>query len=270
MALFMDVELARRLERTEGAVGASFLEASLRVRPEPAGAWHDFDGIYAIFDGIDSPMTQTFGLGLHGPVTPASVSAIEAFFEARGTATVHEVSPLAEVATHALLVDRGYRPIELSTVLMQELPPRALELPTSSLRVRLAEPADRDAWIETSVTGWSQDPEITLVIRSLSEIAFENRSMLHFLIERDGAPVATASLGVHEGVALLAGASTIPSARGLGAQALLLAARLAEAHRRGCALAMMVTAVGSTSQRNSERRGFRIAYTRSKWRRPLP
>jgi len=35
---------------------------------------------------------------------------------------------------------------------------------------------------------------------------------------------------------------------------------------QGCDLAMMVAEVGSRSQRNAERRGFRIAYTRTKWR----
>jgi hypothetical protein len=33
----------------------------------------------------------------------------------------------------------------------------------------------------------------------------------------------------------------------------------------GCDLAMMVTQPGSDSQRNAERNGFRIAYTRTKW-----
>jgi hypothetical protein len=34
----------------------------------------------------------------------------------------------------------------------------------------------------------------------------------------------------------------------------------------GCDLAMMVAEAGSDSQRNAERKGFRIAYTRMKWR----
>jgi hypothetical protein len=33
----------------------------------------------------------------------------------------------------------------------------------------------------------------------------------------------------------------------------------------GCDLAMMVTLPGSDSQRNAERNGFQIAYTRMKW-----
>jgi len=38
------------------------------------------------------------------------------------------------------------------------------------------------------------------------------------------------------------------------------------AYDQGCDLAMMVAQPGSDSQRNAERKGFRIAYTRIKWR----
>lgn len=262
----MDLALSRRLERTEGAIAASFPAVQQEVAPELGATWHDFDGTYAIFDGPTSPMTQTFGLGVWGAITPAALAAIEAFFETRGAAVMHEVSPLAGVETLALLIDRGYRPIELSTVLVQQISGR-VEAPSSlTLRVRTIEPADRGAWIDTSVAGWAEDPTFASIIRPISHVSSVNPAMLHFMVERDGAPIATASMGVHDGVALLAGASTIPSGRGLGAQGMLLGARLAEARRRGCEVAMMITAPGSTSQRNAERRGFRVAYTRTKWR----
>jgi GNAT superfamily N-acetyltransferase len=263
---FMDLPLARRLERAEGSIGAAFTAVTQRVRPEIGATWHDFDGTYAIFDGVDSPLTQTIGLGLFSSVTPPALAAIEAFFEERGATAMHEVSPLAGVATYALLVDRGYRPVELSTVLVQPIAEPAAPAESPTLRVRIAGPEDRTAWVEASVMGWSEDPAIARFIRSIAEVTVANDAMLHFLVERDGAVIATAALGVHEGIALLAGASTIPSARGLGAQALLLAARLAEARRRGCEIAMMVSEPGSVSQRNAERRGFRVAYTRAKWR----
>jgi len=64
---------------------------------------------------------------------------------------------------------------------------------------------------------------------------------------------------------LLAGASTVPEGRRQGAQLALLDARLRHAAAHGCDLAMMCAAPGSASQRNAERNGFRIAYTRTKW-----
>jgi hypothetical protein len=93
---------------------------------------------------------------------------------------------------------------------------------------------------------------------------------LSFLAELERQPIATGALSICEGVALLAGASTIPEARKQGAQLALLDSRLNYAADRGCDLAMMCAAPGSSSQRNAERQGFRIAYTRIKWHLARP
>ncbi len=266
MPLFMDLELGRRLERAEGAAGASFVEVRQRIEPGEGAVWQDFDGTYAMFDGVESPMTQTFGLGMFAPVAADGLSAIERFFSERGADSMHEVSPLAGIEAIALLADRGYRPIELSTVLVQPLDRDVEYAAAPGLLARECEPAEVDVWIETSVAGWSETPEVAPMMRSIARAASLNRLAVNFVTERDGAAIATGSLVIHDRVALLAGASTIPSGRGLGAQGMLLAARLAAARRRGCDVAMMVASPGSTSQRNAERRGFRVAYTRTKWR----
>jgi dienelactone hydrolase len=52
----------------------------------------------------------------------------------------------------------------------------------------------------------------------------------------------------------------------LPAAAALLEARMSYASDRGYELAMMGTEASSQSQRNAERKDFRIAYTRTKWR----
>ena len=88
------------------------------------------------------------------------------------------------------------------------------------------------------------------------------------MLFRSGQPIATGTVCLGEGVALLAGACTVPEARKQGAQLALLEARLRAAAEQGCDLAMMCAAPGSASQRNAERHGFRIAYTRIKWRLP--
>lgn len=261
----MDGELARRCERAEGAIGASFVEVRRRLSPQAGAAWHDYAGTYAIFDGATSPMSQSFGLGLFAPVTPELLDSIEAFFLERGGIPMHEVSPFAGVEAFALLVDRGYRPIDLSTVLVRPLAEIDDPTPIPGLVARAMTGADRAVWIETAVRGWSSEPETAQIIRDLSEGVVENPVMTNFLVERAGVPIATGSLGMHAGVALAAGASTIPEGRGLGAQGLLLASRLAEARGRGCDVALMLATPGSTSQRNAERRGFRVAYTRTKW-----
>lgn len=273
MDLFMDKALARRLERTEGAINASFIEARLALRAGSPGdsgaglAWRDFDGTYAAFDGLESPMTQTFGLGLWTDVSAEGLAAIEAFYRGFGSATVHEVSPFAGASAYALLHERGYVPVELTTVLARPLDEAISAAPsTTDLTVRAAGPDEADKWVRTSNAGWGHTAEEAERFGSIAQVAFQSPRLVSFLVERGGEAIATGSLGVHEGVALLGGASTIPEARGRGAQNALFTARLAEARSRGCDVALMCAEPGTTSQKNAERNGFRVAYTRVKWK----
>ncbi|HZS28808.1 MAG TPA: hypothetical protein VFB76_16395 [Candidatus Angelobacter sp.] len=72
-------------------------------------------------------------------------------------------------------------------------------------------------------------------------------------------------MSIHEGVALLGGSATVPELRRRGLHAALLEERMRYACDHGCDLALMVALAGSDSQRNAERKGFRVAYTRMKW-----
>ena len=65
-----------------------------------------------------------------------------------------------------------------------------------------------------------------------------------------------------DGVALFFSDSTVPAARAKGVQSAVIQARLAMAAEQGCDLAMASTAPGSISQRNYERLGFQVVYTR--------
>jgi GNAT superfamily N-acetyltransferase len=103
-------------------------------------------------------------------------------------------------------------------------------------------------------------------IRQFGALAFTRQSTVNFIASADGRQAATGSLCLYEDVALFGGASTVPEMRRRGLQAALLTARMNYAYEGGYQLAMMVTAAGSQSQRNAERAGFRVAYTRIKWR----
>ncbi len=269
MDLFMDKALATRLEGTEGAINTAFVEAHGRLSPELGAASREVAGTYLMFDGAESPLTQTFGLGLAQRVSAGDLAGMEAFFRSRGAAVHHEVSPLAGIETFGLLAERGYKPIELTTILVQALNTVSPHDVPPGLTVRPAGPEEAATWIETSVAGWSELEAVAEHIRDIARVSFVSPATVSFLAFHDGQPIATAALGIHEGVALLAGASTVREKRGLGAQRALLAARLAEAKRRGCDLAVMGAEPGSTSQRNAERHGFRVAYTRMKWRLTL-
>ena len=61
---------------------------------------------------------------------------------------------------------------------------------------------------------------------------------------------------------------TLERFRGRGTQNALLHARLSAAIQIGCTLATSGTPPGTSSHRNMERHGFRVAYTRTKLFKP--
>jgi GNAT superfamily N-acetyltransferase len=221
-----------------------------------------------MFDGVSSPCTQTFGLGLFEPATPDVLQTLEDFFRQRGAPIFHEVSPLADAPLFALLGERGYRPVEFTSVLYRPIN-RAIRLaapPNERLKVRVVGDDEAELWARTLAEGWSGEVEFSeSALLELGRTTAQRANALPFLAELDSRPVAAGAMSLHGGVALLAGASTIPAARRQGAQLALLESRLRHAAERGCDLAMMGALPGSASQRNAERHGFRIAYTRVKW-----
>jgi len=265
---FVDLGLSRRLERAEAHANTCFVEARAERSPASGAAWVRIGGASAMFDGVGSPITQTFGLGLFEEITSETLTRIEAFFHERGADVDHEVSPLAAPSLFPLLGGRGYRPLEFTSVMFRPLGTvPASRLPGSGpLTVRLASSDEHQAWADTSAKGWSEFPEAAAFMADLGALVVSARDLTPFFAELGGRPIATAGLSMSGGVALMAGASTIPEGRKKGAQLALLEARLQHAADRGCDLAMMCAQPGSASQRNAERHGFRIAYTRVKWR----
>jgi GNAT superfamily N-acetyltransferase len=265
---FVDRTLARRLERAEGRGNVDFVEARAKVFPDSGARWIEVAGAYANFDGVTSPCTQTFGLGLFEEATSADLARIEAFFRECNAPVYHEVSPLADLSLLALLNERGYQPFEFTSVMFRPIQPgiHSKAPGNERIHVRLIQSAhEHEQWARISAKGWSETGEFTDMMHDFGRVSASRADGLSFLAELDGQPIATGAMSIFQGVALLAGASTIPEARRKGAQLALLNSRLSYAAEHGCDLAMMCAAPGSSSQRNAERQGFRIAYTRIKW-----
>ena len=286
--LFADLALARRLERAEALSNARFVEARARLFPESGAGWIAVAGAYAMFDGPSSPSTQTFGLGMFQAPTSADLDELEAFFRERGAPIFHEVSPLADAAVVPLLSERGYQPFEFTSVLYRPIDQAGVKATTptpediaqasaegvvqasrpASVRVRLIEKGQEDLFARTAAAGWHESGFGDFMLE-YGRVNLDTPGLRLFIADLDGQPIATGALNLSDGVAHLAGASTIPQGRKRGAQLALLDHRLRYAAAHGCDIALMGAPPGSGSQRNAERHGFRIAYTRIKWKRSL-
>ena len=265
--IFADKDLAKRLERTEARSNASFVEARVKMFPASSAEWAEVAGAYAMFDGIESPLTQTFGLGIFEAATHEILEKLEVFFMKHNAPVYHEVSPLADASLINLLNERGYQPIELTSVMFMPIEEvRLVSAINPKIKTRIIQTSEEKLWARTSANGWATEME------GLAEFMFEFGQVsancaggFPFLAEIENEPAATGMLFIFDGAAMLAGASTVPEKRRQGAQSALLGARLKFAAERGCTLAMMGASPGSQSQRNAEKNGFRIAYTRTKW-----
>lgn len=266
--IFSGLELSRRLERAEGRGCVEHANARRRLFPNCGAEWIECAGTYAVFDGIESPVTQTFGLGIFEQLNEKTLDTIESFFRDRGSPVSHEVSPFAGVSALALLCQRNYQPFEISQVLYRPISDALGPIRVRDrVRVRIITAEEAALWSEVNARGWSYDhPEFLSVLLELGTILAGREQTLCFLAELDGQPGAAGVLCIHEGVALLGGAATVPELRRQGLQAALLDHRLHCARERGCDVAMIVAEPGSNSQRNAQRTGFQIAYTRTKWR----
>ena len=265
--MFADRDLAKRLEAAEGYGCAQFAEARKRLFPESTSAWMKCAGATVVFDGIDAPTTQTFGLGLYEDLSPAALDEIETFFLDRGADVMHEVCPFAGAATLDVLCARGYRPFEISNVMYRTVEQNGEAL-APNIRARVVDQNEAELWSDVSARGWAYEhPEFEGFLRDLGAVCVAREQSPCFLAEIDGVPGAAGALILHEGVALFGGAATVPESRRRGLQGALLHERMRYAAEHGCDLAMMVAEAGSNSQRNAERKGFRVAYTRLKWRK---
>ncbi len=266
--IYSDRELSQELERAEARANADFVETRAQLFPESGATWIQVGGAYAMFDGVESPCTQTFGLGIFDEITVEHLERLESFFAERRSPVFHEVSPLADPSLISLLNERGYRPIELSSVLYHEIGTRPnCSTPGNPLiTTRMIAPDEVDLWARTSAAGWATEHEgLADFMFRFGQISAQCSGAYPYLAELDGSAIATGMMFVHGEVAMLAGASTVPDGRNQGAQNALFHARIAHAAELGCRLAVMGAAPGSQSQKNAQKNGFDIAYTRTKW-----
>ena len=183
-----------------------------------------------------------------------------------------ELSCLADPSIGARLTERGYRLAGFENVLGCPLEPNRQAPSTPEIEVVASDEGDLPAWVDVVVTGFATpDTEGVASPEEFPREALErvigdmasSRGFSRYLAKRQGEIAGGGSLRQSEGIAQLCGASTLPTHRRRGVQTALLHTRLAIAAQSGCDLAIMTTLPGSRSQKNAQRRGFQLLYTRA-------
>jgi len=263
--IFSDKTLAQRIERVDGLSNAAFVETRAKLFPESKAGWRGIGGAFAMFDSPQSPLTQVFALGLFQDVSTDLMEEIEDFFRRHNASVFIEVCPLADVSVSNLLHERGYQPVEQSNVLVKLIDEEPLLKPQSDVQVRLTHKDEKEAWANALGKGWANGEEISEEFLDFFKISYETDGTYCFAAVLNDEIIAGGVMNLREGVAALAGVSTVAKHRRKGAQNALFNFRINFAREHNCDIATVVTLPGSDSQRNAERNGFRVVYTRTKW-----
>lgn len=268
LADFVDLEFARRLEMAE-TVLPDCVEALRRYNPASPSEAETVAGGVAFFGGKNYPSNQIVGMGLYGAVTADDLDRVEHFFRSRDVPSTIVVSPLSDMSLPALLGERGYRIAEFNSVLIKRISPNEPFEPPAGIVIERVTPQTARPWMHSIARGFSQ--QITVDEEVFGGFA-ALPGALAFLARIDGEAVGGCGGRIipEARIAALFGTATLPEFRQRGVQSALIALRLHEASKAGCEYAVVSTNPGSGSQRNMERRGFRVAYTKVVMTREWP
>ncbi len=255
-----DAALAQRLEAldTHGNVLSTQTKAKL-LPASGALALPVADG-WAVYNGPGSPINRAHGLGMSAPLTPAHFDELSSFYMARGLAPELEATPysdpsLLELArSHSFEVRRFMQVWWRELGLLDDLPP----LP-AGVRVEALPAARLGEWIALT--------DNADFAREVTWPTAHRPDTTCFLAWIGDTPAGGAAIAIQGDACLLYYASTRPELRRMGVQTALLAARLRYAEEAGCRLAVVHSSPATSSERNVQRSGFRLAYSRVSLRR---
>ena len=260
-------KLAERLDRSEAAYMASDLEV-IGAGGNPFGVEIGrFGDTVAFRMGAIDDWEFNRVLGLRSE-SGAELDRIVEWYRERGGPCYFDLVPmLAGRGLRESLAERGFYHDSFHTALYR-VPSADTPIPAAGVSVREAGEADIETFAELYMV-YMDDLGLPQPLRRLGkalvETGYPRPDWRLYVAAVEGEPAAFGMLHLGGGVASLAGAATMPSFRRRGCQTALLYRRLADARRAGCGLAVTQAAPGSVSQRNMERAGFRVAYTKAVW-----
>jgi GNAT superfamily N-acetyltransferase len=256
-----DEELARRLEGLSAREMWRMTRAARRLFPEREPLAIDVAGGVAGFVGESSPINEAFGLGFAGEVTEHDVMLLERFYSWRHARGKVAICPFADPSLWHLLGEHGWVPDTFENVLTMPLS-RSTELAEPTVEVRACSEDELDLWARVVAVGFSSPCLPTQAELDLAHLVAAREGAVLLLAWIDGEPAGTGELIIEDGVGWLSADTTLPPYRQRGVQRSMQLERLRRARDAGCDLAATEATPGSGSQRNMERLGFRIAYTR--------
>ena len=249
------LEMAIRLEQAATALGYDALQSHRGLFPHSSAEAVAFGSGVALFLNEDSPLTQVRGAGMAGQSMASDVDEMEGFFNERMAPVTVTLTPFADPALLTHLTRRGY---EYGSFLNTMV--RAVSAADACADPDVAAAADQDEWSRLMAEAFFD--VATPMGLDLGRTLYGLRTCRNLIIRAAAEPAAGAQLDIREGLGIFQCDGTLTRFRGEGLQTKLIRARLSMAAQAGCDLVTADTAPGSQSQRNYERHGFQVIYTK--------
>ncbi|HEX9119649.1 MAG TPA: GNAT family N-acetyltransferase [Terriglobales bacterium] len=283
---YVDTNLARRMEAAEDVPQVEIARVLQRTHPEVGADILEIGGGHAVFAGLNSPVGRAIGLGLDGAVTATQLDEVEAFYKQHHAPSQVDITPVTHGSLLELLKTRGYVLAELNNVMARKLEPRErFEDSVPGVEFRACAPGETQLWTYTMLRGFFPEDQIpegwdkllapmAQVPNSLAMLVWAEENP-HSVAPKpgatrvgqpaDGQPVACCGglISRQHCMIALGGTSTLAQYRGRGIQTAAMGRRMNRAIAEGCDLAVVVTLGNTTSQRNAERMGFTLAYSKA-------
>jgi len=261
---FVDKALARRFEAVEEMPQVLYARAFQKLKPEIGAAEEEICGGHMIFAGLGSPIGRATGLGLDRPFTTGDLDRVEEFYRSQRAPSQVDLCPLHDGAVFEMCKQRGYGIAELNNVLYRPLGANE-KFPDLPVYCTIRRGRQEEARELGKIVERAFFPDgAPAAFQDLLTPLYQMEGAVTFAASVDGEAVACgAGLVIPEHrVFAICGAGTAAEYRNRGLQTALLHARLAAAAQAGCEYAVVVTQGGTASQRNCERMGFRVAYSK--------
>ncbi len=260
------LDLARRLDEAETAVQISWSEGLARQEGNPLGiSIRRFGDAAALAARNSEDPYLNRVMRVTSEHTPFLEEVVAWYRSQKIKCRVEIVPHLADEGLLRELARLGLAHTDFNTVFYAQPPFDPRPLPVG-VAVRTYEFDEVETFAEQMVR----------IYPCLSDEEREGRR--RDAISRQGSPgwrcylawfggelAAWARMYTKNGAASFSGAGTSPHLRRNGTQTALLRQRILEARDMGCDLLVSQAAPGSTSQRNMEREGFRVAYNKAIW-----
>lgn len=259
--LVSDRELAMRINRFSMEFFNEYISAKQAVNSN--ASLLRIGGGLAVFGGHGDFINGVVAQGFFETLSSEDIEAVERFYQKFDSQPTFEISPMADPSLIHLLAQRAYSVEDFENVWVMDLKEWSPKVENHVVVLKTDQKYSTE-WSKAFLRGFELPEDYAEITNEFTSALFSIDECEPYWVLEGDHPVATAMLGIKDGVAWLFATATVPDCRGKGYQSALLNHRLQIAKERGCDIAIVETIPGNQSARNVERVGFRVIYTKVK------